>query len=83
LTGHVTCMGEIKNAYNILAGKLERSNHLEDLDIGKRIILDWILRKYNGKMWTGFIWLRKGLMASCCEHGNEHSVSIKGKEFLD
>jgi hypothetical protein len=33
---------------------------LEDLGIDERIILEWILGKYCGKVWTGCIWLRKG-----------------------
>jgi hypothetical protein len=37
---------------------LKGRDHLEDLDIDERIILEWILRKSHGKVWTGFIWLR-------------------------
>jgi hypothetical protein len=29
----------------------------EDLIIDGRIILEWILRKEGGRIWTGFIWL--------------------------
>jgi len=29
-------------------------NHSEDLGVGGKIILEWILEKYGGKMWTGF-----------------------------
>jgi hypothetical protein len=32
----------------------------EDLDTGRRIILKLILKKYDGVVWTGFIWLRLG-----------------------
>jgi len=32
---------------------------------------------------TGFIWLKKEPLAGSCEHGNEHSGSIKGGELLD
>jgi hypothetical protein len=31
---------------------------LEDPDVDGKIILERILGKYGGKMWTGFIWLR-------------------------
>jgi hypothetical protein len=40
--------------------KSERSNHSEDLDVDGKIILEWILGKYDGKMCTEFIWLRIG-----------------------
>jgi hypothetical protein len=30
-----------------LAGKMKERNHLEDLDIDRRIILQWILKKKN------------------------------------
>jgi hypothetical protein len=31
-----------------------------DLDIDKRIILRWILEIYDGLVWSGLIWLRRG-----------------------
>jgi hypothetical protein len=30
-------------------------DHLEDLDIDRRIILEWILEKKEWKVWVGFI----------------------------
>jgi hypothetical protein len=30
----------------------------EEVGVSGEIILDWILGKYDGKVWTGFIWLR-------------------------
>jgi len=33
-------------------------DHLEDLDVNGKIMLEWILGKWGVKMWTGFIWLR-------------------------
>jgi hypothetical protein len=37
--GHVACMGEIRNAYNILVGKPEGTDHSEDLGIDGKITL--------------------------------------------
>jgi hypothetical protein len=39
---------------------LKERDHLEDLYVGGRIILKWNLEKYNGVIWTSFIWLRMG-----------------------
>jgi len=52
--GHVARMGEIRNAYNILVGKPEGKR---PLGRSKRIweILEFILGKYGGKVWTRFI----------------------------
>jgi hypothetical protein len=52
--GHVARMGEKRNAYRILVGKPE------GLDVGKKIILRWILERWNGVGWSGLIWLRIG-----------------------
>jgi hypothetical protein len=52
--GHVDRMGNVRNAYKILIGN---PKHLGDLDVDGRI-LNWILKKQNMRMWTGFIWLR-------------------------
>jgi len=35
-------------------------DHLEDLDVDGEITLEWILGKYGGMVWNGFIWLRTG-----------------------
>jgi len=37
----------------------------------------------RSSVWTGLIWLRIGTVGGCGEGGNEPSVSIKCKEFLD
>jgi hypothetical protein len=33
---------------------------LEDIGTDERIILELILQKENGKVWSGFAWLRTG-----------------------
>jgi hypothetical protein len=35
-------------------------DHKEDLDVGGRIILEWILEREDGVVWTGLMWLRIG-----------------------
>jgi len=50
--------------------KLKNRDHLEDLGIDEKTILTRILVKYDGNVWTGFIWLRKELLDRC-ERGNE------------
>jgi len=35
-----------------------KKDHSEDDGIDGRVILEWILGKEGGKLWTGFIWLR-------------------------
>jgi hypothetical protein len=41
-------------------GKHEGKNHLEDLDVDVKIILEWILGKQGEKVRTGYIRLRIG-----------------------
>jgi hypothetical protein len=33
---------------------------LKDIGVDGSITLEWILEKYGGKLWTGFIWFRIG-----------------------
>jgi hypothetical protein len=33
--------------------------HFEDQDVGKKIIIKWILKKQGVGMWTEFIWRGK------------------------
>jgi hypothetical protein len=59
---------------------IDRDN-LEDLGVDGRIILKWIFKKWDGKVWTEFIWFRIG--GGTIECGSEPSDSIKCGEFLD
>jgi len=54
-TGLEAGAGEMRKLYRILDGRHEGKNHSEDLDVEGRIILEWILGKWDGKVWTGFI----------------------------
>jgi hypothetical protein len=40
-----------------LVRKSERTDHLGDLRVDGRIILEWILEKQAEKLWTGLLWL--------------------------
>jgi hypothetical protein len=35
-------------------------DHLKNLGVNGNIILEWILGNYDGRVWTGFIWLGIG-----------------------
>jgi hypothetical protein len=45
----------------VLSENLKRRDHLEDLGLDGRIILEWMIAKWFGKEWTGLSWLRLGI----------------------
>jgi hypothetical protein len=53
-------MGEKRNAYRVLVAKPEGKKPLEDLNVGVRIILKWILQAEDRVVSTGFNCLRIG-----------------------
>jgi len=50
-------MGERRGLYRVLVGKPEGKR---PLGVDGRIILRWIFRKLDARVWTGSIWLRVG-----------------------
>jgi hypothetical protein len=50
-------MGEMRNIYRILIGESEGRGHLVGLDIDGTITLNWIFKKLDWSIPTGFIWL--------------------------
>jgi len=56
---------------------------LGDPGVDGRIILRWIFRKWDVRVWTGSSWLRIGKDCGTCDCGNKPSGSIKCGEFLD
>ena len=81
---HVAHMEEGRGVQKVLVRKPEGKSHWGNQDIDGRIILRWILRKWEGVVGTGWSWLRIGTGGSACEYGDELSgCSIKSGEFLD
>jgi hypothetical protein len=39
---------------------LKGGDHMEDLGVDRKIILEWILWKWGREVWTRFIWLMTG-----------------------
>jgi len=39
---------------------VKERNHSNEVGVDGRIILEWILEKLGGKLWTGCLWLRIG-----------------------
>ena len=57
--GHVACMGgEVHTGF--WWGNLRVRHHLDYADVDGRIILRWILGKWDVGLWTGSSWLRIG-----------------------
>jgi hypothetical protein len=64
-------------------GDVRKGDHLKDLGVDGRIILNWIFKNWGGEAWTGLVWLRLGTRVGGCECGNELSGCIKCGEFLE
>ena len=58
--GHVARMGDRRGVYRDLVEKPKGKNHLGDPGVDGRIVLRWILRKWDVGVWTGSSWLRIG-----------------------
>ena len=39
-------------------GRPRGRNHLENMGVDWRIILKWILKKWDGEAWAGLTWFR-------------------------
>ena len=58
--GHGVRMEEGRGVHKVLVGKPDGKNHWGDQDVDGRILLRWILRKWEGVVGTGWSWLRIG-----------------------
>jgi hypothetical protein len=57
---------------------LKGKDHSKNLGLDGRIILKW-----EGRVLTGFIWLRMVSVTGSCKHSDESSGSIKCWECFD
>jgi hypothetical protein len=64
-------------------GNLREGYRFEDPGIDGRIILKWILEKWDGGMDWVDLAQDRGQVAGCCECGNEPSGAIKCGEFVE
>jgi len=58
--GHVALWGKGEACTGSWWGNLRERDHLGDPDVDERIILRWIFRKWDVRVWTGLGWLRIG-----------------------
>jgi hypothetical protein len=78
--GRVACMGEMRNVYKFWLENMNGRDHLEDVGVDGKILLEFILGEWCGLYSSGS---GQGLVAGRCEHCNKPLGSIKGGEFLD
>ena len=54
-------MGKKRNSDSVLVGKPEgKKDHLEDVSVDGKLILQRSFKKLNMRAWNRFIWLRIG-----------------------
>jgi len=52
------CMVERKVHTEFWLGNFGEMEHFENVGLGKRVILKWVLKNSFGRAWNGLIWLR-------------------------
>jgi len=78
---HVARMGRGEACTGFRWGHLKERDRLGDPGVDGRIILRWFFRKWDVGVWTGSNWLR--VRTGTCECGDEPSVYMECREFLD
>ena len=66
-----------------MLGKDEEKADLEDLGVDGRILLEWILKMWNGRTRTNLILSGQRQVLGCSVYGNEISCFIKCGGFPD
>jgi hypothetical protein len=75
--GHVACMEMWK------FGRNEGRRPPGRVDVDRKIIFNWISKKYDVRVWTAFIWLKWVSLVGLCEHSYEPLGSLKFWQFLE
>jgi hypothetical protein len=70
----------MSSAYKVLVEKSKRKIPLLRQRLKRKVILNYILRKYMGLNSCGS---RRRLVGGSCEHDYEIWVSVEGVEFFD
>ena len=81
--GHAARMGKRRVVFRVLVEKPEGKRPLGRPRCRWEDNIKMDLQVVGCGVWTGSSWLRIGTVTGTCERGNEPSVSIKCREFLD
>jgi hypothetical protein len=81
--GQVARVGENRDKYAILLGKLDGQRHLKDLREKGNILLKWILKKQNWNLSNMLILITIETTMGCFACGKEPSGSTKYWKFLN
>lgn len=73
----------MKGTHRVLVRKNECRGHLEDLGVGWKKILKWVIKKCDGDMETIHLAQDTRHVTGCCENDNEPLGFLKYGEFLD
>jgi hypothetical protein len=58
--GNVAHMGARETHVKVWSESKKGKDHLEDKGVDGTIILKWIIKKLNGRVWSAFIWFAIG-----------------------